>query len=481
MKMKRLVSIMLGLVSVIAFSFSLNTFKANASTSYVLELKPNYFSEELWCYGDDEYKPLISKNDVKVYSGTELVDNNSVVVSAKKPSETTFTVLTADFNDFNAYGEYFFKYYVETSSAVDSNVIERKITVIDAVAPTFSVYDDAEIVGAIKKSNGTDKLKYFKALKGKELKIATVYASDASGVVADLTNAITISATFNGETAVDVETAYSTDKYDFKFTPNASGVYSIEYTVTDGFNTTKLNYFIDVRDSWIEITNDLVIDSVVNSGTSISVSEINVVDFYGNKKACNAKATLYYGEEELANGSTNFSYDLKKSGDYKLVLTAENAGENADSKVYEFTVVDKSAPTFNVSGTIVEEVLLGEEIVLPTVAVVDNNDVVIGYVLEITVDGKTVNYFENKFTPIKEGEYVVKYYATDIAGNYGEYTFTIKVVTDNAFNGLNIALIIIAGVALVGAILVWIFVKKKKSTAKLDEEVETVEVETVEE
>jgi hypothetical protein len=117
-----------------------------------------------------------------------------------------------------------------------------------------------------------------------------------------------------------------------------------------------------VRPTWLEIDNDLVIDEVVSSGTSIVIDKVNVVDYYGNVKNCNAKATLYKGNEEVYSASENFKYDLLKSGNYKLVLTATDGLETANEKVYEFTVVDKTAPTFKVEGEIETEIVLGNEI-----------------------------------------------------------------------------------------------------------------------
>ena len=481
MNRKSIFSLILGLVTVFTLAISLKTVSVSASTEYTVTLKPNYFNEELWDLEDELYKPVISPNNVTVKQGDNDYSSNIVTIAVKTPNDTDYNVISTEYSGFETYGEYYVKYYVLSGSTVVSNVVERKITVIDSVAPNFHTYDTSEIVGAIKLQNSTETLKNFKALKGTELKIATVYANDSKGNVSDLTDKISVTVRYNGETDDALTSAYASDKFNFKFTPNKVGVYVVEYTVSDGQNKSKLNYVIDVRENWLEIVNNLSINSEVNSGTTIKVDKVKVVDYYGVEQQCTVKAVLYKGNEKISEATSNFAYDLKKSGKYKLILSAENSLEKADDEIYEFTVVDTTSPVFEVSGEIVKEILLGEEITLPTVKISDNNDAVVQYVLKITVDDKIVNFYNNKFTPIKEGEYVVKYTATDIAGNAAEYSFTINVVTDNAFNFTNVILIVVAGVIVVAMVLVLIFVGKRKKPISTSDSNEIVIIENVDE
>ncbi len=468
MNKKSIFSLIFGFVTVFTLFISLKTVNVSASTEYTVTLKPNYFNEELWDLEDELYKPVISPNNVTVKQGDNDYSSNIVTVAVKTPSDTDYNVISTEYSGFETYGEYYVKYYVLSGSTVVSNVVERKITVIDSVAPNFYTYDVSEIVGAVKMQSSTNTLKNFKALKGVELKVATVYANDSKGNVSDLTDKISVTVRYNGETDDALTSAYASDKFNFKFTPNKVGVYVVEYLVSDGQNNSKLNYVIDVRENWLEIVNDLNVNNKVNSGTTIKVDKVKVVDYYGIEQQCNVKAVLYKDEEKVSEATSNFSFDLKKSGYYKLVLSAENSTEKADDKIYEFTVVDATAPIFEVSGEVVKEILLGEEITLPTVKVFDNNDAVVQYVLKITVDDKIVNFYNNKFTPIKEGKYVVKYTATDMAGNVAEYSFTVNVVTDDAFNLSNVILIIVAGVVVVATILVLILVGKNKKLTSVN-------------
>ena len=63
----------------LVITVSIKPFAVKGASGYVLSLKPNYFSQELWCYGDNEFKPVVSANDVIVtLNGVETSANVTV-------------------------------------------------------------------------------------------------------------------------------------------------------------------------------------------------------------------------------------------------------------------------------------------------------------------------------------------------------------------------------------------------------------------
>lgn len=124
---------------------------------------------------------------------------------------------------------------------------------------------------------------------------------------------------------------------------------------------------------------------------------------------------------------------LNKYGVYTVTYSSveNNAPKtNPTQFVYEINVVDDEAPVCTITGEAPTKAKKGDSVVLPTYTVTDNltaAEKITAYAIVVNPNGRRIYVTGGSFKADFAGEYQVKYYFTDEAGNTAEYSFKITV------------------------------------------------------
>ena len=124
---------------------------------------------------------------------------------------------------------------------------------------------------------------------------------------------------------------------------------------------------------------------------------------------------------------------LHKYGVYTISYTsAENNAprQNLNDFSYEVNVIDDEAPVFEINGNIGTSVKKGTSVVLPEYTVTDNltaTENVVAYIIVQNPNGRTTLVTEGKFRFEYAGEYEIRYYFADEAGNVSGTSFKVIV------------------------------------------------------
>ncbi len=187
---------------------------------------------------------------------------------------------------------------------------------------------------------------------------------------------------------------------------------------------------------------DVVINDTEDTNLNISLT---VKDPYGKTVTVKNSqlSKKVSGTNKYTIGKGSFTVDY--SGIYTITYTAKDAGGNIVAKTFGIRVQDTEKPTIVLSSydPFTSAVELGKFIEIPAATLTDNGelltDITTNVPYESKEDGKAGTYWELVegpsfntmgtvgFTPDVAGDYVIKYYGWDAAGNQTEsklYTIT---------------------------------------------------------
>lgn len=456
---------------------------------------------------------VISKNDVTVYDGLLGRDFINPIINIYKGEELTPYVVSGNEINFNTYfntvangewGTYRIEYVYNVDFNGDTTIdkvltLSKSLRVLDSVAPKIYATTESYIYGAkldVDKST-TDGVYYFTAKKGTELKFGSLVASDSVGEKYSLTDRISLKIINPDKTEVEIKSKSSAgagedffNAQNFKYLVTSNGQYVFRFDVYDEMdgvanNETSLVYIVDVENDFykMEIANDY---DISNNFDSFKLSEVKVIDYVGNVVNADVTVTATASDGEVV--WTGVPGDVKKfdiADTYLIKVTAKVGGSVVAEKEYSVMIVDATKPQIVIEGDVVAKGVVGKEVVLSNVTATDEN----GYAT-ITVSVKfgeqTINVYQNAFTPIESGTYVITYTALDLAGNENVYTYNLVIIDDyegllaKFFNSYGLFVAIPLVLVAVALIVLLKIVKGKKTKKEEIEETEDVEVDETE-
>lgn len=132
----------------------------------------------------------------------------------------------------------------------------------------------------------------------------------------------------------------------------------------------------------------------------------------------------------LQNADPGLSYQilLEKYGSYIVTFYAEDWADNIERNItYALRVLDEDAPVITVKSQPPQKVAVGSELTVPDATATDelDGDIATVYKYLQTPDGQLRKLKTNKITFTVKGQYVLRYYAYDSAGNYALREFSI--------------------------------------------------------
>ena len=196
---------------------------------------------------------------------------------------------------------------------------------------------------------------------------------------------------------------------------------------------------------------NFVIEDAEDTNLNISVTVKNP---YGKTVTVKNSSYVKTVERDVNKVITNNIYTVQNgtftadySGVYTITYTAKDAGGNIVSKSYGIRVQDTEKPTIVLSSydPFTSAVEVGKFIEIPAATLTDKGEILTDITTNVPydqrVDGVAGTYWELVegpslnttgtvgFTPTVAGDYVIKYYGWDSAGNYTEsksYTITAQ-------------------------------------------------------
>ena len=173
---------------------------------------------------------------------------------------------------------------------------------------------------------------------------------------------------------------------------------------------------------------------VINSAVSADVLapevdfKLTVTDGEGNYVTAK-DGTLLNGADPTAE----YVIVLEKYGEYTVTYTSveNNAPRlNENTFTYAVSVIDDEAPTFEMTGSSPKEIKKGDVVTLPKFTAADNltsAENIVTYVIVRNPNGRRVFLTEDSYKFDFEGEYEIRYYFCDEAGNTSSAVITITV------------------------------------------------------
>lgn len=177
--------------------------------------------------------------------------------------------------------------------------------------------------------------------------------------------------------------------------------------------------------------------------------------------------------KEIQDENTLLAVKGLEKGEYKVrYVILDSRGENPEySAEYKVYFYDSVAPTIRVEG-FVEEAIINKAYSVTVMTATDKGTSNITKTTKVFFIGEEgeeeIEIVSNAFTPTKLGDYKVVYTAKDVSGNETTLEKEFKVVEDtttavsNPLSAVEIVLICIAGVALVGIVLLFVIKPKKR-------------------
>ncbi len=388
-------------------------------------------------FGDEVVLPSVS--DVSVF---DIVFNNTVSVQS---CEITVAYNGGAYSPidtvrFDQVGEYKIKYNVQyTADNLEQFEVERKIFIYNEFSEQISVNglpEGTKLIGntdsvvidlkAVKNQNIVIPYNYFNC----ELTMAKLTAPNGNAV--DITEMVAIS--------------------DYTFKPDSVGVYELFVCVENtNFRSVKILNF-DVRDKWAEFIE--VVDLNLPIGVDLNEYKPVCKDFYGNDLSFNTE--LYFMGQAIETDSLI----LDKYGIYEVVYSYNVNGESTKTSRTVITF-DNGQPVLKIhSGKTLA--YKNQEIELASYDASDDSGLAPKINITVSHNGQAVDVYNNRFTAIDTGEYVVTYTATDAMGNTitSQYVITVK-----SYVGI-IVPICVAVVALASAIAFVLIIRKKTKRRK---------------
>ena len=405
-----------------------------------------------------------SKDDLVVFDARYVgMDKDEITVDifVKAPSESEFTAYDNNFR-FDSLGEYVIRY--DFSYFGRSGSVTRVLNVYDSVLPAL-IPDKLPVNTAPDLSQeSTDHNVYLKGKTGLQIKLPVVSAVDEQGEKRDLFEELDYCEILPDGTIEDKTAQYKADVGGYAFTPSSAGVYVLRFTVRDSSGLyASLNYSVDVRNYWYEVTPVSDLPSEINASEGFRVPEGVVTDFFGQKtEGATAAVKLYYGGEVTDEAAAGKVFSDLKPGGYKIEYVYSANGETSDTFVVSFTIKDDVAPEIKINGGD-RKGSLGKPVVLASFDVSDN-DIVADKNVKVYFGEEEVNIYEGTFIPDKKGEYKVVVTASDFVGNVRTESYTVTV--GGGLPVWAIVLITVGAVIVAGGVAVLVILLCKNKTGK---------------
>ncbi len=368
-----------------------------------------------------------SKDDLVVFDARYVgMDKDEVTVDifVKAPSESEFTAYDNNFR-FDSLGEYVIRY--DFSYFGRSGSVTRVLNVYDSVLPAL-IPDKLPVNTAPDLSQeSTDHNVYLKGKTGLQIKLPVVSAVDEQGEKRDLFEELDYCEILPDGTIEDKTAQYKADVGGYAFTPSSAGVYVLRFTVRDSSGLyASLNYSVDVRNYWYEVTPVSDLPSEINASEGFRVPEGVVTDFFGQKtEGATAAVKLYYGGEVTDEAAAGKVFSDLKPGDYKIEYVYSANGETSDIYTVAFNVIDDIAPAITLNGGD-RKGSTGKPVAIASFDVSDN-DIVSDKSVKVYFGEEEVDVYEGAFIPEHKGEYKVVVTASDFVGNVRTESYTVTV------------------------------------------------------
>ncbi len=429
----------------------------------------------------DDEQTLLDRSDKIVFSASDVkvsdvrIENGATIATPQKDfasldvsisysyKDGAFSEWTQD-SDMSALGDYKIKYTVsytlESGGETYGSEYVRTVKVVDNTAPALEEAKTAEGSVQADASQSTDSALYYKALKGGEISISQLGATDARGDGPfDLSGEVEVKLTDADGDVTDA--VFAEGK--FTFTPNKAGTYYVTFTVSDGVLEDTLVYVFEVKNVWLNASfeSDTLADAVF--GTAYELPVPVLTDFNGGA-VTDAQITVEIIPESGTPFTVeNYTFTPDQTGTFTVRYTIVSNDESA-VKEFALTVKDTTAPVIVFDGEVPKTAEAGDTVVLPAVKITDDRDGVLGYRIWLEFEGERTELFDLSFRAEKVGTYKIIVETSDTAGNPAEISAEIT-VTERSESGGGCSGTLFAGAGMAGAAVAMaaaLLLKKKK-------------------
>ena len=164
-------------------------------------------------------------------------------------------------------------------------------------------------------------------------------------------------------------------------------------------------------------------------GTEIQFPEVFAYDVLNEVKS--TVVTISCDGEVLKKGTVEeigSSYKIEKVGSYKITYLFKDTAGNSSACSFFFGGFDPIAPTLKFTSSFATEVKQGEEIILPTYEIQDQNLETATVLLYCQLpDGDFISVNEKSMKAEQKGTYTFTYMVNDENGNVNFYSFVVTV------------------------------------------------------
>lgn len=429
----------------------------------------------------DDEQTLLDRSDRIVFSASDVkvsdvrIENGATIATPQKDfasldvsisysyKDGAFSEWTQD-SDMSALGDYKIKYTVsytlESGGETYGSEYVRTVKVVDNTAPALDEAKAAEGSVQADASQSTDSALYYKALKGGEISISQLGATDARGDRPfDLSGEVEVKLTDADGDVTDA--VFAEGK--FTFTPDKAGTYYVTFTVSDGVLEDTLVYVFEVKNVWLNASfeSDTLADAVF--GTAYELPVPVLTDFNGGA-VTDAQITVEIIPESGTPFTVeNYTFTPDQTGTFTVRYTIVSNDESA-VKEFALTVKDTTAPVIVFDGEVPKTAEAGDTVVLPAVKITDDRDGVLGYRIWLEFEGERTELFDLSFRAEKVGTYKIIVETSDTAGNPAEISAEIT-VTERSESGGGCSGTLFAGAGMAGAAVAMaaaLLLKKKK-------------------
>lgn len=429
----------------------------------------------------DDEQTLLDRSDKIVFSASDVkvsdvrIENGATIATPQKDfasldvsisysyKDGAFSKWTQD-SDMSALGDYKIKYTVsytlESGGETYGSEYVRTVKVVDNTAPALDEAKTPEGKVQADTSQSTDSALYYKALKGGEISISQLGATDARGDRPfDLSGEVEVKLTDADGDVTDA--VFAEGK--FTFTPNKAGTYYVTFTVSDGVLEDTLVYVFEVKNVWLNASfeSDTLADAVF--GTAYELPVPVLTDFNGGA-VTDAQITVEIIPESGTPFTVeNYTFTPDQTGTFTVRYTIVSNDESA-VKEFALTVKDTTAPVIVFDGEVPKTAEAGDTVVLPAVKITDDRDGVLGYRIWLEFEGERTELFDLSFRAEKVGTYKIIVETSDTAGNPAEISAEIT-VTERSESGGGCSGTLFAGAGMAGAAVAMaaaLLLKKKK-------------------
>ena len=429
----------------------------------------------------DDEQTLLDRSDKIVFSASDVkvsdvrIENGATIATPQKDfasldvsisysyKDGAFSEWTQD-SDMSALGDYKIKYTVsytlESGGETYGSEYVRTVKVVDNTAPALEEAKAAEGSVQADASQSTDSALYYKALKGGEISISQLGATDARGDRPfDLSGEVEVKLTDADGDVTDA--VFAEGK--FTFTPNKAGTYYVTFTVSDGVLEDTLVYVFEVKNVWLNASfeSDTLADAVF--GTAYELPVPVLTDFNGGAVTGAQITVEIIPESGTPFTVENYTFTPDQTGTFTVRYTIVSNDESA-VKEFALTVKDTTAPVIVFDGEVPKTAEAGDTVVLPAVKITDDRDGVLGYRIWLEFEGERTELFDLSFRAEKVGTYKIIVETSDTAGNPAEISAEIT-VTERSESGGGCSGTLFAGAGMAGAAVAMaaaLLLKKKK-------------------